>query len=65
MKLMSQRSSAGNKESSMSTLELPKPLLRGWSHALAAVAAVAVTVGMLIHTHDDIVRFLSMLVFGL
>lgn len=42
-----------------------KPRLRGWSHAVAALAAVAVTIGLLLQTHDDLVRFASLLIFGL
>ncbi|HEX6291311.1 MAG TPA: hemolysin III family protein [Herpetosiphonaceae bacterium] len=42
-----------------------KPLLRGWSHALAALAAVVVTIILLIETHTDLLRFLSLLIFGL
>jgi hemolysin III len=42
-----------------------KPLLRGWSHALAAVAAVVVTILLLIETRSDGVRFVSILIFGL
>ena len=41
------------------------PLLRGWSHAVAAVAAVVVTILLLAQTYTDPVRFLSLLVFGL
>lgn len=42
-----------------------KPLLRGWSHALATLAAVVVTILLLVETRDDAVRFVSVLVFGL
>ena len=42
-----------------------KPLLRGWSHALAALAAVVVTILLLVQTQADPVRFFSVLVFGL
>lgn len=42
-----------------------KPLLRGWSHALAAIAAVVVTILLLVETRTDAVRFVSVLVFGL
>ena len=42
-----------------------KPLLRGWSHALALVAAVAVTLALALRTRDDPPRLLSMLVYGL
>jgi hemolysin III len=42
-----------------------KPLLRGWFHAFAAVAAVAVTVYFLWQTRGDALRFVSLLIFGL
>ncbi len=43
----------------------PKPRLRGWSHAVATIGALAVTVGLLVQTHNDLVRFASLLIFGL
>jgi hemolysin III len=43
----------------------PKPRLRGWSHALAALAAVVVTVILLVRTYHDLPRFVSLLIFGL
>jgi hemolysin III len=42
-----------------------KPLLRGWFHAVAALGSVAATIGLLLATRDDPIRFVSMLVFGL
>ncbi len=42
-----------------------KPLLRGWSHALAAIGAIALTVALCLRTGDDSPRFFSMLVYGL
>lgn len=42
-----------------------KPLLRGWFHAFAALGSVAATIGFLLQTIDDLIRFLSLLVFGL
>lgn len=42
-----------------------KPLLRGWSHALAAVGAAIVTVLLLSATYHDPPRFGSLLIFGL
>lgn len=42
-----------------------KPLLRGWSHALAAIGAIALTVALCLRTIDDSPRFFSMLVYGL
>lgn len=43
----------------------PKPLLRGWLHAVGAVAALITTVILLVETAGDWARFLSLLVFGL
>jgi hemolysin III len=42
----------------------PKPLLRGWFHAGGAVAALALTLGLLAQTYGDPPRFAAMLVFG-
>src|SRR5688572_13748269 len=42
-----------------------KPRMRGWSHAVAAFAALGVTIGLMIQTHDDMMRFVSVLIFGL
>jgi hemolysin III len=56
-------SSAGESRPRAHSLE-QKPLLRGWSHALAALAAVVITIVLLVQTRADIVRFLSVLVFG-
>lgn len=44
---------------------LEKPLLRGWSHAGAAVAALATTIALFWLSRDDTARALSMLVFGI
>ncbi|HZR79529.1 MAG TPA: hemolysin III family protein [Candidatus Binatia bacterium] len=44
---------------------LLKPFLRGWSHALAAVAAAAITAALAWQSRDDVPRAISMLVFGL
>jgi hemolysin III len=43
----------------------PKPLLRGWSHALATVGAIALTVALCLRTQDDVPRLVSVLVYGL
>ncbi len=43
----------------------PKPLLRGWLHAGAAVGAIVLTVALCGRSSQDLPRFLSMLVFGL
>jgi hemolysin III len=42
-----------------------KPLLRGWFHAIAAVAAVALTVVLCVLSRKDLARLISMLIFGL
>src|SRR5579859_4320349 len=42
-----------------------KPLLRGWSHAVAAVAALLVTVILCWLSRNDGARLISMLIFGL
>src|SRR5690242_12859 len=42
-----------------------KPLLRGWFHALAAVAAVGVTAALCWQSRADLPRLLSLAVFGL
>ena len=46
------------------TLET-KPLLRGWLHAVAAVASVGVTTGLLMETHGHLQRLIALLIFGL
>ncbi len=45
--------------------QIVKPLLRGWSHALAAVAAVILTIVLCLLSRADIARLVSMLIFGL
>jgi hemolysin III len=47
------------------TTLLPKPLLRGWFHAVAAVASVVLTLALCLLTHQNIPRLISMLIFGL
>ncbi|MFN8524791.1 MAG: hemolysin III family protein [Chloroflexota bacterium] len=42
-----------------------KPLLRGWSHAVATVVAIGVTIALARATSDDLPRLASMLVFGI
>lgn len=44
---------------------LPKPLLRGWSHAAAAVAALITTIALVLMSGGDVARAVSMLIFGL
>ena len=47
------------------TAVLPKPLLRGWLHAIAAVAAVLFTGIACWRTQSDVPRLISVLIFGL
>jgi len=42
-----------------------KPLMRGWSHAVAAVASIVLTVILCWLSRQDIPRMFSMLIFGL
>jgi len=42
-----------------------KPLLRGWSHAVATLASIALTIVLCWLSREDIPRLLSMLIFGL
>ena len=42
----------------------PKPLLRGWSHAVAFVASVAALVALVVITRDDPAKLASMAVYG-
>jgi hemolysin III len=46
------------------TVTLPKPLLRGWSHAAAAVVAVAGLVSLVVITRNDPAKLASMVVYG-
>jgi hemolysin III len=43
----------------------PKPLLRGWLHGIAAVAAMITTIGFIFQAKGDIARGVSLAVFGL
>ncbi|MDP9314257.1 MAG: hemolysin III family protein [Chloroflexota bacterium] len=43
----------------------PKPLLRGWLHAVAAVGAVAATLGLIIETYHQPRGLVAILIFGL
>src|SRR5258708_12360881 len=45
--------------------EKVKPLLRGWSHAVATVASIALTIVLCWLSRGDFPRMLSMLIFGL
>lgn len=42
----------------------PKPLLRGWSHAVAFVASIAALVALVVITRDDPAKLASMAVYG-
>src|SRR5713101_4000590 len=48
----------------LSTVTLPKPLLRGWSHAVAAVVAVAGLASLVVITRHDPAKLVSMAVYG-
>lgn len=56
-------------QSQMDTIEpvarKVKPLLRGWSHAIAAVASLVFTIILCWVSRADLARMLSMLIFGL
>lgn len=43
----------------------PKPLLRGWSHGLAALVAVAGLVSLIVITRHDPAKLVSMTVYGI
>lgn len=42
-----------------------KPLMRGWFHAVAAIASVGLTIALCWRTRDDPARAISMAIFGL
>lgn len=42
-----------------------KPLMRGWSHALAALASLLLTLALCWQSRTDLPRLLSLLIFGL
>lgn len=46
-------------------VEEQKPRLRGWSHALATVAAIIITIALGRATYGDNARFASVLIFGI
>jgi hemolysin III len=48
----------------LSSVTLPKPLLRGWSHAVAAVVAVVGLVSLVVITRHDPAKLVSMVVYG-
>src|SRR5579864_9635988 len=41
-----------------------KPLLRGWSHAIATVVAIAGLVALIVITRNDTGKLISMLIYG-
>ena len=41
-----------------------KPLLRGWSHAIAALVAIAGLVALIVITRNDTGKLISMLIYG-
>ncbi len=46
------------------TMTLPKPLLRGWSHAAAALVSVAGLASLVVITRHDPAKLVSMAVYG-
>ena len=44
---------------------MKKPLMRGWSHAVAAIAAVVATVALCWRSREDPARTISLAIFGL
>src|SRR5712664_4778910 len=44
---------------------LTKPLLRGWSHAAAALVAMAGLVALIVITRNDPAKLISMLIYGM
>jgi hemolysin III len=45
-------------------LVLAKPLLRGWSHAAAALVSIAALVALIVTTRHDPAKLVSMLIYG-
>ena len=43
---------------------LPKPMLRGWSHGIAALISVAALVTLIVITRDDPAKLVSMVIYG-
>jgi hemolysin III len=43
---------------------LAKPLLRGWSHAAAALVAIAGLIGLIVITRHDTAKLVSMVIYG-
>lgn len=49
---------------SIQSVQKQKPLMRGWSHALAAVAALLFTIILALHSTHDIPKMISLIIFG-
>lgn len=43
---------------------LAKPLLRGWSHAAAALVSIAGLLALIVITHNDPAKLVSMIIYG-
>lgn len=54
-----------NSKPELFKMENVKPLLRGWSHAVASLGAVGLTIGLCWRSAHDLPRLYSMLIFGL
>jgi hemolysin III len=52
-------------KNTMKAEQVIKPLLRGWSHALAAIGALILTITLCMLSWSDRPRFFSLLIFGL
>ncbi|HET8844008.1 MAG TPA: hemolysin III family protein [Ktedonobacteraceae bacterium] len=54
-------------EASLASSPFPtkKPLMRGWSHALAALASLVLTIALCWQSRADLLRLISLLIFGL
>ncbi len=48
-----------------SNAPVKKPLMRGWSHALAALASLLLTIALCWESRADLPRLISLLIFGL
>ncbi|HSS93146.1 MAG TPA: hemolysin III family protein [Candidatus Dormibacteraeota bacterium] len=46
------------------TVAMPKPLLRGWSHGVAALVAIAGLVALILVTRSDPAKLVSMAIYG-
>jgi len=47
------------------TMPMAKPLLRGWSHGIAALVSVAALVSLIVITRHDPAKLVSMTVYGI